>query len=250
MARKKRETEAESELLGWRAAYVATSDPPHLAMEGPIEGRPDWRLALKYYGVDDRVILAEVKVFPAADRLAWISQHDTFPDDAPIQLNVGQWSENAYGNVLHGMDSIPARLLHEIRLGDLNEKVRVTLAEHSGITLPLKDGSAVTVGELWRDYLAGERAKPKRFGRSDTFYAIWAHRYVEMTGRTRVNQELAEKFKSEEEGLTASKVASYIRVAHDRCLYVSNGQGKAGGSLTKTAIDLLAALDEENGAKS
>lgn len=92
---------------------------------------------------------------------------------------------------------------------------------------------------------AAEREKPKSAGRSDLYYAIWAARVVELTGSQHANKELAERFESEEPGLTAKRVSEYTRVARDRCLYVPVGQGRAGGRLTAKAQKLLKGLATE-----
>lgn len=237
MSPKRKPTPAENELLGWRAAYGKDAQ---VVLEGPIDGYPDWRIALTYFGVDGRVVLGEVRVIPAGDRLAWIETHHDVPAATPIQLNVGQWSQEP--RVLKGKIGIPARLLKSIRIGDLNSQVVPMLKENETLAVANYGGNSRTLAQVWSSVLADERAKPRSAGRSDEFYAIWAARVVEMIGRKHANKELAEMYKDEDPDLDAKKVAHYTRVARDRCLYISNGQGVAGGRLTAKAENLLAGL--------
>ena len=87
-----------------------------------------------------------------------------------------------------------------------------------------------------------EVPKPGRKGRPDVEYAIWADRYVLAVHVT--NGKPMPALESDFPGHTASSLRAILNKARRRGLLTAADPGKAGGKLTKKAIDLL----EESGS--
>jgi hypothetical protein len=219
----------ERGLLAWRAQLFG--DGPRVVLEGPIKEHREWRVALTFYGVDDRLVLAEVKVFPSGDRLQYMARHGEVPPVWPTELLPGMWSPAALADV--GGGGITARLLRDIELGGVTPTVRTALEQLASLSRP--DAAARSVARAWSAVIRTEEAKPRSAGRSDHYYAIWAARYVRHDGKRYQRKAFAEA-----EGLTGKQADALLAEARNRLLLTSRGQGRAGGELTTKGQQLLA----------
>jgi hypothetical protein len=95
----------------------------------------------------------------------------------------------------------------------------------------------IAVGMFGADHVTElERARrPGRRGRGDLFYARWAAEYVEALRESdRPNVVIAERH-----GYGVSTVRELVHEARHRDLLTPGSRGKAGGSLSDKAIELL-----------
>ncbi len=92
----------------------------------------------------------------------------------------------------------------------------------------------------WEDPFI-EIPRPGRKGRPPAEYAIWADRYVArlQTGDTHPTRSLTEQHP----GFSASAIRAILNTARNRGFLTRAPSGKAGGTLTKVATDLLKAAE-------
>ena len=76
--------------------------------------------------------------------------------------------------------------------------------------------------------------RPGRRGRDDAFYAEWAARYVSLLNHPRPVAELARQHNYSE-----SQIRNFLHEARKRELLTAAPTGRAGGSLTDKAKELL-----------
>jgi transposase-like protein len=126
--------------------------------------------------------------------------------------------------------AITRRLLRDLPLGGMAEELRRHVASHP----TAQRRHPRWVGQLDQ--------RPGRRGRPDTFYAEVAHAYLELveTGTGAPVQELAASW-----GYSGSQVNNWLHEARRRELLTAAPRGRAGGSLTPAAVELLASEAEE-----
>ncbi len=181
--------------------------------ELPIEGAEGWYVSAVFLQESDQLVMAELKVFPGPRRGEGRRTGRRKP---------GEWSgrRDALAAVPNG--GVSARLLRCIRLTDLQELVAASLPEGSG------DGGGAGP-------LAGV-GRPGTAGRPDRYFAEWAFAYA---------KKLAEGSRSPikdlaaEHGGNPGQVRDLIHDARVRGLLSKERQGRAAGSLTPRAIELL-----------
>lgn len=123
-------------------------------------------------------------------------------------------------------EGLTTGIVRSIRLGPLYTRARNT------VTLPTGVGGARGLAEL-DDF--GRVTRPGRRGRDDVFYARWAELYVE---------ELAKGSNplpglAATEHLSESTIRSFLHEARRRELLTKSPPGRAGGSLTDKATNIL-----------
>jgi hypothetical protein len=181
--------------------------------ELPIEGANGWYVSAVFLQEGEQLVMAELKVFPGPK-----------PGEGrrTARRKPGEWSGRR-----DALDAVPdggvsARLLRCIRLTDLQQLVASSLPEapdEAPGTSPLSG-----VG------------RPGNAGRPDRYFAEWAFAYA---------KKLAEGSRSPikdlaaEHGRSAGQVRDLIHDARVRGLLSTERQGRAAGSLTPKAIQLL-----------
>jgi hypothetical protein len=241
VAHKPRERSEVKALLGPRA-LLDTSEPV-ARLEDRIDGFPEWRVALTFWGLPDgRIVLGELRVFPAGDRTRYLagSKHLRRGDR---WLDVGVWSEGQDPDVLGdipgaGLTGEALRAIHpHPYVRAVREQIR---ASGSWRPAPGESFSTASIGELWQAIFEHERAKPQRERRGEPYYAIWAAAADRLDGDRKINEALAEQF-----GETPRRVAQILFRARELDLLTSNGQGCPGGKLTKRGRAVLAELEKQ-----
>ncbi|MST33969.1 hypothetical protein GHK86_14730 [Acidimicrobiaceae bacterium USS-CC1] len=225
-------------------------------IECQLSRRPWWVYALLVVH-DDRLKLAEVRVFPSVERDAYYDVRDEvygkwlaagskgqpppMPPEDFQRLNdakrhrpsYGQWRRTA-ANLEHVGSGIDKTLLGRIRPSEL---VEVAAAKSSYLERLVPGGNAAV-----SDVLA---AAPVHGAKSDLYYAKLAREYVALvgTGSRRPLVEMAERRGGKDAGWTRDKMRDEIRQCRNRLLLPSMGEhsGRPGlPMLTDRARDLLA----------
>ena len=195
-----------------RRAHVVM-DSGRVSCELPIEGSDGWYVSAVFVPEGEQLVMAELKVFPgprAEGRRA-------------ARRKPGEWSQRP--EALEGLPpgGVSARLLRCIRLTDLLQVVASALPDPAAAE-PRPSGGSSRVG------------RPGTPGRPDRYYAEWAFRYA---------KKLAEGSRSPikdlaaEHGRNPGQVRDLIHDARVRGLLSKERQGRAAGSLTPKAIQLL-----------
>lgn len=222
----KKRTPAEDEYLGTRAAYGTTSDgAPSLTVEVPIQGRPQWRGVFEYVFVEERFILAEIRLFPAGDRLALVGKSTEIPRVQPVSLNVGQWSRSAAALADVKGNGITSRMLRELPFDDVDKAVRSRSAHR-----PMHPFLSQRTQEVWERVVREQGARPRSAGRTDAFYVAWALRFLECLEEDQYRPYV---LMSERYGVEVKSARNYVDGAKNRILMVGLGSGKRGARLTQ-----------------
>lgn len=187
---------------------------PKVSCELPIDGADGWYVSAIFLEEEGQLVMAELKVFPGPGPKS--------DGRRSARRKPGDWSgrQDALREVPDG--GVSARLLRCIRLTDLQQLV---MSE-----LPATSGAA---GQPARSARVG---RPGSAGRPDRQYAEWAFRYA---------KKLAEGSRSPikdlaaEHGRSPGQVRDLIHDARVRGLLSKERQGRAAGSLTPKAIQLL-----------
>ncbi|MDP8975154.1 MAG: hypothetical protein M3N28_02075 [Actinomycetota bacterium] len=187
---------------------------PKVSCELPIDGSDGWYVSAIFLEEEGQLVMAELKVFPGPG-----SRSD---GRRGARRKPGDWSgrQDALREVPDG--GVSARLLRCIRLTDLQQLVMSELPATSGAS-----------GQPTRSARVG---RPGSAGRPDRQYAEWAFRYA---------KKLAEGSRSPikdlaaEHGRSPGQVRDLIHDARVRGLLSKERQGRAAGSLTPKAIQLL-----------
>ncbi len=230
MALARRPSAAEVELLGWRSSWA----DDRLTVEGPIPGQDEWRVVLVYFPVAERLVLGELRVIPATARRRYATEHREVPAETPLDLTVGYWSGGVEELEAIEGPGITARLLREIKVGELARDVKGLISATSDLVIDEVSGR--TVERVWTRVIRDESSRPRSAGRSDEFYAAWAGRYLRaLDEHPRAPYVLlAERY-----GVTVKEAQYLVARARSRCILTAQRQGKAGGQLTAKGERLL-----------
>ncbi len=181
-----------------------------IALGEDLEG---WRVLAGFVVRDESLTLAELRVFPGP--------HVT--DE--LERELGVWSDDELDKDSNG---ITARLLRRVPIGEISRFAHrdfVAVAKSQLIVTPPR----------WARAAARQPAQPGRAGRGDDFYLVWATRYVHATARGGSPiVELSKKHKTK-----PTRVRDLVHEARRRDLLTPGVQGRAGGSLTNKAKELL-----------
>jgi len=185
--------------------------------ELPIDGADGWYVSAVFLEEAGQLVMAELKVFPGPG--------PKYDGRRSARRKPGEWSgrQDALKEVPDG--GVSARLLRCIRLTDLQQLV---MSELSGTASAAVAPGGARVG------------RPGSAGRPDRQYAEWAFRYA---------KKLAEGSRSPIKDLAAEhdrspgQVRDLIHDARVRGLLSKERQGRAAGSLTPKAIQLLKGED-------
>jgi hypothetical protein len=184
-----------------------------VSCELPIDGAQGWYVSAVFVRQGDQLVMAELKVFPG-------------PSEAQprrTRRKPGEWSGRPEALRALPEGGVTARLLRCIRLTDLHELVAAALPDDGDLNLqPLP--------------FRNQGAWPGNTGRSDRYYAEWAFAYA---------KKLAEGSRSPikdlaaEHGRSPGQVRDLIHDARVRGMLSKERQGRAAGSLTAKAIEVL-----------
>ncbi|MBT3224233.1 MAG: hypothetical protein HN348_34630 [Proteobacteria bacterium] len=144
------------------------------------------------------------------------------PNADPVQITIRPVNET----------TLSPETLRRVRLAGLRSQT----AKKS--THPLVKWMAAIDPNAEEPWLADPR--PGRRGREDHDYAIWANRYVDALETT---SHPIKKLR-EEHHLSESAIRAILNRARDRRLLTKSPQGRAGGVLTKKAMNLLNELGD------
>jgi hypothetical protein len=231
---------ASDEYLGYRAAYGSTIDGvPMLTVEAPIEGRREWRAAFVYVFVAGRFVLAEVRFFPAGDRLAYIASNDDVPRNQPVTLNVGQWSNSAKALRAVRGKGISSRMLREAPYDEIDQAAR-SIVSHRGV-VPLLDAP---VRNIWESVIKEQATRPRSAGRDDEFYVGWVLRYLECleVDTYKPHVLMAERYRDELS--SAQQARNLIDAAKARGLVIGVGRGARGARLSSKGREVRDRIEE------
>lgn len=152
----------------------------------------------------------------------------TFSKDGRVRrfgMRPYDWSDD----VLEAMPELGARLLRSVPLGEMQALAAQSISEMASQTKRFRG---------WVESIEANH-KPGRRGRPDRFYAELAADYCSALGSATPVKDLAEAVNYSE-----SQIRSLLYEARRRDLLTETPSGKAGGSLTDKARELLAATDE------
>jgi len=212
--------------------YVLAPIDGWIAYEAPLE-EPGWHLSTLFVRDGERLVLAELKVFPGTDRSV-IRPRTTWQESASAVNSgylrslgwelAGQWSGDIAGQDCGG---ITARMLRaELRLSPIQQRVAYLTSQAAELTFQLEPD----FGALDRPVATGGRSP------SNVSLAMWASRYVEALSVTRSPNKTV----GERHGLTASQVRDRVNRARKAGLLTTGGgRGRQGGELTEKALQIL-----------
>ena len=183
-----------------------------------IDGADGWYVSAVFLEEGGQLVMAELKVFPGPGPKS--------DNRRSARRKPGEWSGRP--DALQGVPDggVSARLLRCIRLTDLQQLVMSELP-----VTPSPEGKPSGTARVGR---------PGSAGRPDRQYAEWAFRYA---------KKLAEGSRSPIKDLAAEhdrspgQVRDLIHDARVRGLLSKERQGRAAGSLTPKAIQLLRGED-------
>ena len=186
--------------------------------ELPIDGADGWYVSAVFLEENGQLVMAELKVFPGPGTKTDARRS--------ARRKPGDWSgrQDALREVPDG--GVSARLLRCIRLTDLQQLVVAELR--------------TTPGPAWQRSGGARVGRVGSAGRPDSQYAEWAFRYA---------KKLAEGSRSPikdlaaEHGRSPGQVRDLTHDARVRGLLSKERQGRAAGSLTPKAIQLLRGED-------
>jgi len=182
-----------------------------IALGGDLEG---WRALVSLVIRDDRLTLAELRLFPGP------------PVFEETERELGDWREVDLDRVAE--EGISARLLRRVPVGEL------TRFAHSEFASTVNSPVVVT-SRKWARAAARQPARPGRAGRDDAFYLLWAERYARAAAQS--DRPIIDLSKRHKERKT--RVRDLVHEARRRDLLTPGVQGRAGGSLTHKAKELL-----------
>lgn len=210
----------DKDRAGFRSDVLGVGDVETFAwVERPMG---EWIAAFRLVPKDGRPVVAEVRVFPNEDR----------------KRALGEWSHDEENVPLGGLTTTALRGVH----------VQPGLEAFPDVMHSWqRDHGLGTVNALLRErgYVAPKPKHPGRKGRTDTYYAEWARRYVRECARSRTPiKNLAVRHH-----LAPQSVTDLISEARRRVLLTAAPPGRAGGTLTEKAQELLKQADASRGRK-
>jgi hypothetical protein len=202
----------------------------HLVIETALPGWPGWGIVAAFVGHGGALTLAELRLIPMAD--AW---EDLRPDQ--IDRPIGEWSRSAV-DVPAAEPGVRPDMLRAVRTAPL-----LRVAAELGTAL---EGSPLRRASWWQHNLPPSPAVLRAARRvlhdperpADVRLAGWAAEYAHLIakGSRHVLKDLIALHP--EEGST-DRIRDLIHEARQRGLLTKGKQGRAGGSLTPKAIELL-----------
>lgn len=182
-----------------------------IALGGDLRG---WRVLAGFVVQDECLTLAELRVFPGPR---------VFDE---TERGLGEWSDDDLKQV--APEGLTARFLRRIPVGE------ITRFAHSDFVAATNSQLLVTPPR-WAKSAVRQPAQPGRAGRDDIYYLVWAARYAEVVAGTQTPiLSLSKKHKAD-----PARVRDLIHEARRRGLLTPGVRGRAGGSLTNKAKELL-----------
>ena len=172
-----------------------------------------WRVAYRIIPQDDELVVGEIRVFPR--------EGNWFKEPAP-----GEWSAKVLGRLAKvPPGGITARLLRQVKVGQHHEYANEFVKKFY---------------PQIEDYLSAPRSspKPRRKNRlSDVYLAALAGLYVAVldTGVKQPIVELSRRLKRKRE-----EIRDHLHQARNRKILAGGRQGRATGTLTEKAKELIA----------
>jgi hypothetical protein len=233
------------DLLGWSTA-LNQSDPPSLLVEGPLPNDETWRCSALFVLHGQRMVLADVRVFPGGDRLRAIdglipTAQLVDPRDASPALSVGRWSESPRG--LHGVAAggVTSTRLRAVPVVMMRELAQAFLKRNKDWSPdPGEWNAGRTVGKAWGRALRDAPERPGRAGRPDSYYVVPAARYVELVA---AGDTSPLKTMQSESGRSVAQLRDLLSRARSK-EFLTSRPGAAEGDLTPKGLAALQALEE------
>jgi hypothetical protein len=208
----------------------------------------DWVAAALFVEVDEKFVLAELRVLPAEHRLPDDAQlEDIKKRDAELRRsnmtapNIGEWSQTPEGIADPG--GLPMGLLRELRLADLWEPISY-VAHNLAHTGPQEDRRAPEEFErAWRQM--ADAPNPGRKPRTDAHFAAWANR-ISLRTSDPVTSRRPIAAVADDTGMTREQIRDIAHEARSRGFLTRPPAGaRGGGVLTQKGRDLLATTSNE-----
>jgi hypothetical protein len=197
-----------------------------------------WLAAVRLVVQDGTPVASELRVFP----------------EEPGRIDGGEWSAERFGHEAQvPAGGLTSRKLREVKiyqyLSELLPEVmaRWTRLMRYGMAEPSTsdDDLPSTLPGLPAAAHRGPRVRSRSAGVSDTELARIAAEYVSYCQDPATSRS-PRKALAERMGLDPARVRDLIFAARERRLLAGGRQGRPGGTLTTTAIELLRASEEES----
>jgi hypothetical protein len=197
----------------------------------------EWMAAARFMMVEDNLVLAELRIFPAEDRLPeGFTLSDMKKHSASLRKRklpgpeIGEWSRTVDGLV--DREGITMRMLRELKLADLFDPIHEWA---KGISGP--EGG---VQGVWR--AMADSPNPGRRPRDDVRYAVWAQRISNRTTDPATRHRPIAAVATDM-GLPREQVRDIAHEARRRKVLSDPPAGaRGGGLLTEKGRAILAAI--------
>jgi hypothetical protein len=195
------------------------------------------------YGSPDEFVVEDVQ--DGWHLQAWIEVREGAPRITELRLRSSEGT-TLYSN--HGPTGPESDYKHKsgrrVPQGGITTAVLRSLsltALHDAIGKVNASASFLTMHGIDPDKAFHAQRRPGRRGREDSFYALWAKRYLDRCATTRrPYAELAKEHK----GYAERSIRDIVQTAKRRGLLVGGSQGRAGGRLSAKAERLLARMSD------
>jgi hypothetical protein len=221
----------------YEGTLIPYGDQESFLLYARIPDYPAWVVEVVVRLTESGPIASNIQVSPAAS----FAQEPDAPEE--LRLPAG---------------GIPTRLLRQINVGQLLALAQ-EIGRQQGRELAAEtqkgrefvdygDGHILNYVDAFRDLGEADRTRPGRRGNGIDHYLVWAVRY-DLKVRASCPHPIAEL--AEEHGESKSYIRDTIADARRRYgLLTTAGQGRAGGTLTKKALALLAERRPQGGVET
>jgi hypothetical protein len=238
-------------LLGWRFEFHL--EPLSVIGEGPLDGFPGWRQGVVLLPHEGSLVVGEVKLFPDGDRRKAASERDTLR----TEVHLGMWSHTPEA-LNPESPTVTAKMLRSVSLPEIVQAVQRQWASDMGRNDQseweklLGEKPSAIAAEFVRsvdlDRHPVGRPRSDKAARRDLELATIASLYAEAMNdhSTAPIKEVTRRLGLDPENPQDRR---YVRDAKFRAAdkgYLEGTQERrAGGRLTKKAIEILEAAAKE-----
>jgi len=210
--------------------------------ETRLPGRPEWMMSGRFVLHEDRLLLVEVRIFPAEDRNPpGLLDGAKTPQEAALRVakhrggehsaalrpvpHIGEWSQDPTRIAELGIEEgLPATAFRELRTGPLFEEIQAWSALRA---------ESQEAKEVYARMAA--TPNPGRQRRDDLHFAEWSRRIAE---KTRTNPQSPIQAVADETGFDRNQVRDIAHECRSRG-FLGRVPGRGGGYLTDKARGVL-----------